>query len=316
MELQQRSCEFQAIAGRPDLSSGDLLSRMPTVDAAALHSATAGVDGLEAAMAADTEGTTSMAPATNGVAPAAAAHDDVDDLLGGFDAPVTHAVSSSAAAAAPVPAPAPAASNDLDLLGDLFGGGSAAPAPAPVAAAAAVPAPAAATDVFGGLEGLFGASAPAPAPAAAAVPVPAPAAAPVAPAMPPSGPAAGAVPLQAFNDGTLRVMLNFTKPAGPQSNQTDVSAVITNAGAAPLTDFVFLVAVPKVCDASAGVRGCCHLSLLCLRPPLAVYHVQDQPRVRVDCAAQQRRVCTAVADADKHAARLGASLVCFVLCVC
>lgn len=224
LELQQRATEYTTL-GQPQWSSlrSDVLAGMPAIDASKVRSrnddlvssvvGSADLLGDEDTGASTSHGNTIAAPKLVQAAQSSASTSllDLDDIFGGAsasNAETTMPASSSASTAPPA----------VDLLADIFSGGSAAPASAPSSGSGGVVAPGA--DDLLGLMG-FGTPAPAPAPPAAIPPV------------------------RAYEKNGLTVDLTITKPNPDDKSVTYITATIRNSTAVMIEKFVFLAAFPK-----------------------------------------------------------------------
>mmetsp|Transcript_80527 Transcript_80527/g.176577 ORF Transcript_80527/g.176577 Transcript_80527/m.176577 type:complete len:835 (-) Transcript_80527:47-2551(-) len=207
-DLQQRSCEFLELLEREwDGSRAGILDRMPVPegDIGGGDSRAIGDSSID-----EVHKSSGPAPINGGGGGGGGGGNDLLDLTDLLDGPST----TPSAAPAPTQMAAPVGGGGGGDLLDLLGGGGGAPA-------AAAPAVSAGASDLGLLGDIFGGS---PAPAAA-----------------PAG-AVEAPPMIAFEKAGLRVTFHPKKEADGSST---ILAKFRNDLDAPMTNFVFEVAVPK-----------------------------------------------------------------------
>uniref|UniRef100_A0AAV1UGZ0 AP-1 complex subunit gamma n=1 Tax=Peronospora matthiolae TaxID=2874970 RepID=A0AAV1UGZ0_9STRA len=224
LELQQRATEYTTL-GQPQWSSirNDVLAGMPAIDASKVRSRNddlvssdvASTDLLGEELTGTSSSSENITAGSKVIKPAQSSASssllDLDDIFGGASASNAETTLSSSSTA-------PTAPPAVDLLADIFSGGSAAPAPAPGSSRGGAVA-AGANDLLGLMD--FGAPAPAPAPPAAIPPV------------------------RAYEKNGLMVDLTITKPNPDDSSVTYITATIRNSTAISIEKFMFLAAFPK-----------------------------------------------------------------------
>eukprot|EP00117_Sycon_ciliatum_P007982 scpid34160/ scgid3064/ AP-1 complex subunit gamma-1; Adapter-related protein complex 1 subunit gamma-1; Adaptor protein complex AP-1 subunit gamma-1; Clathrin assembly protein complex 1 gamma-1 large chain; Gamma1-adaptin; Golgi adaptor HA1/AP1 adaptin subunit gamma-1 len=261
VELQQRSCEFTHLFSKFDAMRAPLLERMPAVE---MNTSSSTQDG-------DTEMGEAPGPVADAAAPSQAMPASVAPVVSSAAPPAQEAslldLLGDSTPAAPPSAPAStgggAGGDLLDILGGLdLGGGTPAQQPAAPAGGGLLDLLGGGSDMStmqpaapagGGLLDLLGGGSDMSTMQPAGVPAPAPAGGGLMDLlgggdMSTMQPAAqgGIPPMTAYEKGGLRVVFTFEKVPNNPNNIVTVTATTTSALPTPLTDYTFLVAVPKV----------------------------------------------------------------------